>query len=116
MRARRLGPSVCSVIACALGVLNVFATPLCSATDDFTPPTKSSAVTEKTPLAIYVKDTVGKTLIVAETYGDVNSAAKQLATLFDQTIAWSKDTDPQSIEEADLALRLAARRAKAPCR
>jgi len=64
-------------------------------------------VASKVPLATYVKQTVDKTLTAAQEGGDLDAAVGQLAGLFDQTIAWSKDVDRDSIEEADLGLRLA---------
>jgi hypothetical protein len=61
----------------------------------------------KVPLAVYVQKTVEKTLADAQASGDLDGAVNQLAGLFDQTIAWSKDVDPGSIREADFGLRLA---------
>jgi hypothetical protein len=75
-----------------------------------TPKTSLGARTSsasKIPLATYVKQKVDKALSGAQEGGDLDAAVNQLAGLFDQSIAWSKDADRDSIQEADFGLRLA---------
>lgn len=62
---------------------------------------------QKVSLVAYVKTTAARTLADAQATGDVDAAVGKLTTLFDQAIAWSKDNDPEPIERAALALRLA---------
>lgn len=108
MKSTRIGFSIPFTIACLLGVAAASAGPHLESPDGPNKPSAAnSASKQKIPLIKYVNATVEKTLADAQASGDLDSAVARLTTLFDQTIAWSKDTDLEPIEKADFALRLA---------
>lgn len=107
MFSTRLGTFIGLTIVCYLGVGVVSAEPRLIAPDSDKPSSGTSASAPKIPLLKYVNATAEKALADAEASGDLDAAVAKLTTLFDQTIAWSKDNDLEPIEKADCALRLA---------
>lgn len=107
MWSTRVGAFFSAAIACLLGAGIVWAEPRLITPDSPKPSSPNPATAPKIPLLKYVNATVEKTLADAETSGDLDAAVAKLTTLFDQTIAWSKDPDLEPIEKADRALRLA---------
>ncbi|HWE02036.1 MAG TPA: hypothetical protein VG326_06460 [Tepidisphaeraceae bacterium] len=70
------------------------------------PPDNQAAVAPAAPLARFVKTRVHQILADAEERGDLDVAAKSAAELFDQVTAYARDSDVDSIREADYAVRL----------
>lgn len=106
MKANRFSLSYSSIIVSMLGFGIVCAAPQPEAANIGKPATGNQATAPKVPLAAYVKATVDRTLADAQSNGDLDSAVARLATLFDQTLAWSKDSDLEPIGQADFAVRL----------
>lgn len=69
-------------------------------------PSAKAAVAVRETIAKYIKRQIDQALAKADETGDFAVAASSLAQTFDQAIAYARDSDIESIRQADFALRM----------